>query len=222
MRLLIFVGAGSPELSQYRDVYELLQLAAPRYGYTDVDWSLRWEGQGLQPQLCSEPLQLSTAVDKGVRKIVEFERLGTEYDIVGRSFGALVAAACVVPRWPKNLRKLILWGPPVYWKMYDKFVRDFEESRKYNLTKGVRIESNYFSSLVPLESLVNELSGPVRLATGSRDTYCSPEFLTYVLSLRENASEQLTVRVANDASYEVTPQSPPYVVSSYLDALFGN
>lgn len=54
MRLLIFVGAASPELPQYRDVYELLQLAAPRCGYTDVDWSVRWEGRGLQPQLCSE------------------------------------------------------------------------------------------------------------------------------------------------------------------------
>jgi hypothetical protein len=82
--------------------------------------------------------------------------------------------------------------------MWEKFVRDFENSRRYNLTKGVLVENDYFSSLVPLESLIHELNGPVRLATGSRDTYCAPEFLTYILSLRGGASENFTARIVND------------------------
>jgi hypothetical protein len=102
MRLLVFVGAGSPELPQYQDVYELLQKAAPQYGYTETDWSIRWNGQGQQPHLCDEPIRLTTAVGDGSRKIAKYEESGLEYDLLGRSFGGLVAASCGLPNGRKD------------------------------------------------------------------------------------------------------------------------
>lgn len=219
MRLLVFVGAGNPTHSLYNRVYSLLENKAPRYGYTAVDWSIRWPGQGPDPSRSGDNLNLTDAIAVGAKRMQHYENLGDDYHILARSFGALVAAGCAVSFQPAKLKKLILWGPPVYWLMWQKFVRDFEGSRIYNLTKGVCLDEHYFSSLIPFESMLNDLKCPTIIATGSRDSYCSAEYLQYLQSLVKT-NKNLIFRIVDDAPHEVTEDLPQSIISDYLTTLF--
>jgi hypothetical protein len=219
MRLLVFIGAGTPTYPLYNQVYRLIESEALRYGYSSVDWSTRWKGQGGGWKKSRDSLNLSDAISTGRDIIHKYDSDGQDYHILGRSFGALVAACCVSPEKPRHLRKLILWGPPVYWLMWKKFVRDFEHSRKYNLSKGVHINAEYFSSLIPFESVLSDIRCRTVIATGSKDTYCSPEYLTYLESV-SRCNKKLVFRVVKDAPHEVTRSSSTQVIEDYLAALF--
>lgn len=220
MRLLVFIGAGDPTYPLYRQVYRLIESDAPRYGYTSVDSSIRWKGQDRGLKLSCDSLSLTDAIAAGCQRIYQYESEGQDYHLLGRSFGALVAACCVTSVKPKRLKKLILWGPPVYWLMWQKFVKEFESSKKYNLSKGVHMDARYFSTLIPFESILGDIDYTTVIATGSQDSYCSQEYLVYLKSISKS-NKKLAFRVVKDAPHEVTRSSSQQMIDDYLAALFG-
>ena len=218
MQLLIFPGGGSPHTHLYSAVYALLEQEAGNYGYDGIDGSITWPGQILRDDAASAALTLHGAQEVAAAKIVDYESRGIAYDLLGRSFGCLVAAQCAVNLKPKHLRKIKLWGPSAFWMLWQKYARDLESNREICRSKGLIVDETYFPSLVPFESLICHLDYHTVIATGTKDNYSSPAYLDYLRSI--TASNNLvTFRMVQDAPHEVTKDLCETVVKAYLDAL---
>lgn len=219
MKLLIFSGGGNPSHREYKDAYDLLIENAPRYGYDEVDVSLRWPGQFSEDERAEDALTFDGAVDAASNYLSKHEQEEESYDIVSRSFGTLVAARSASDNQPAKLRKLIFWGVPPYWLFWRRWKRDLEANRELGFKKGIRIEESFFSSLVPFEEMVTELSYPAVFATGTNDEVAQPAFLRYLESL-VSKEQDVDFRVVDDAPHVVDSDSTADVRKSYLEALF--
>jgi hypothetical protein len=219
MKLLIFPGGGNPSHREYKDAYDLLAENAPRYGYDEVDISLRWPGQFTENERADDALTFDGAVDAASSYLSQHEQEKERFDIVSRSFGTLVAARSAIGDQPAKLRKLIFWGVPPYWLFWRRWKRDLEANRKMGLRKGIRIEESFFSSLVPFEETIPELPYPAVVATGTNDEVAQPAFLKYLASL-VSEEQDIDFRVVDDAPHVVDSDSPADVRKGYLEALF--
>jgi hypothetical protein len=220
MNLIIFPGGGSPGNDLYASVYRLLSQAASRYGYENVDCSLRWPGHDLDGALT-----LDGALEPAKRKIAALEEGERQYDIVARSFGCFVACRMALLK-PARLRRIVLWGPPPYWLMHEMFVEHFDEWSKKSAEKGLRVSSSLFSELRPIETMLPDLQYETVVATGAQDPYVPQAHLDYLqaLTLRRTSgkfSQSITFKKAvPGAVHEVTESAPTPVIDAYFRAIF--
>ena len=221
MKLIIFPGGGSPDNPKYASVYRLLELEANKYDYASADTSLRWPGHeniGV--------VTLDGAVEVAQRKIDELEAASSKYDILARSFGCFVVLKIALDKKPKGLRKIILWGPPPYWLMWDMWCRDIEKQKEKALTKGLGVNDTLFPTVVPIEWMLPQIPYETVVATGDQDPYVSRSYLHYLESLvQEHKSKEHCQFIrfkdaVRGAVHEVTEDAPKPVIEAYLKALF--
>lgn len=221
MKLVVFPGGGSPHNPKYESVYRLIKHVARDYGYTEIDVSLLWPGHERNGVIT---LDGAMAVARGI--IDKYEAQSEQYDILARSFGCYVALKTALDRNPKGLRKIILWGPPPYWLMWEMWVSDLGTNREKAAEKGLAVDTSLFPSLVPLECLLPMMRYDTVVATGDQDPYVSPAFLRYLETLvRERKSSRYcqSIRFKDavpGAVHEVTEDAPEPVRNAYIRALF--
>jgi len=221
MKLVIFPGAGSPVSPLYVNAYGLLQRAALEHGYDTVDASLQWPGHENQGVLT-----LDGAMSRACQKIVELDANSQQYDFLARSFGCYVAVKTALEAQPKGLRKVILWGPPPYWLMWEMWCRDLDINCQVASKKGVTIDQELFSSLAPLECILPMMRHETVVVSGAQDPYVSPAYLRYLESVvRERRSTKVSQSImfkeaVPGAVHEVTDDAPAPVIQAYLKALF--
>lgn len=152
--------------------------------------------------------------------IGEYEASGvTPYDILGRSYGTYVALKIAELLRPKFLRRLILWGTPPFWRMWQIYARDFNKSYEVAKTKEVLIGRDMFPSLEPIEPLICASTYPVIIASGTADIYSTPRDVASFRALAGNDNVEFRPPVEG-APHEVTEDSPSALVDEYLKALF--
>lgn len=222
MKLVIFPGAGSPVNPLYAKAYGLLQRAALEHGYAEVDASLQWPGHENQGVLT-----LDSATGCACQKVVELDANSQQYDFLARSFGCYVAVKTALDAQPKGLRKVILWGPPPYWLMWEMWHRDLDTNRQIAMKKGVTIDQTLFPSLAPLDCMLPMMQYETVVVSGAQDPYASPAYLRYLESIvRDRQSTKVSQSImfkeaVPGAVHEVTEDAPSPVIQAYLRALFG-
>lgn len=220
--LIVFPGAGCPDSPLYTSVFALIRSAAPRFGYDRVNASVRWPGHHGQ----SGSLTLDGALKVARRELSEIEKNRVPYDILARSFGCYVAITIALKMRPKNLRKIILWGPLPFWGMWEYWKRDLAANRKKGMKKGVTVDHRLFPSLAPLESMLPTLPYEVVIATGDQDDDVPGSYLTYLAAIvrkRRGSTHSHPIRfkkAVRGAAHEVTADATKQVVKRYLTALF--
>lgn len=221
MKLIIFPGGGSPGNPKYASVYRLLELEAKNYGYTSTDSSLRWPGHDKNGFLTQDgALQVANAT------LVKLEARSDKYDILARSFGCHVALKIALDKKPKGLRKIILWGPPPYWLMWDMWCKDIEKHKGTAAEKGLTVDKNLFPSIVPIDWMLPQIPYETVVATGAQDPYVSHAYLRYLESLvQERKSDKFCQYIkfkdaVPGAVHEVEENSPRPVIDAYVKALF--
>ncbi len=223
MRLVIFPGAGSPLNLKYSSVYDLLTRLALRNGYDGVDGPLVWPGQAAGD---GEVLSLPSAVNVAATFCAKLESSTQSYDILGRSFGCVVALKLAVEKELKNLRKLILWGPPQFWLQWEMCELDSARTVRSCAEKGTSIDGTFFPSFVPVEYLISRIAHDVILATGERDRFCSHDYLAHLSAIRtayRNPDLPGTIEVTNPvqgAEHEITEAASEKTIRDYENALF--
>lgn len=221
MKLIIFPGGGSPGNPKYGSVYRLLELEAKNYGYTSTDISLRWPGHEKNGVLTLEGAQQLAEA-----KLDELEAGSEKYDILARSFGCYVALKIALDKKPKGLRKIILWGPPPYWLMWEMWCKQLETWMPKAAEKGLSVDEKLFPSVVPIECMLPQISYETVVATGTQDPYVSHNYLRYLESLvQERKSDKFcqSIKIKEavpGAVHEVTEDSPKPVIAAYMKALF--
>lgn len=219
MKLVVIPGTGCPDNEKYASVYRFLEHAASDYGYNSADITLRWPGHNHHGILT-----LDEAQEVAWEKIEELEAGTEEYDFLARSFGCYVALKIAKEKQPNRLRKIILWGPPPYWLMWEMFCRDIEENSRIARGKGTSVDDTLFSTLVPLESMLAEIRYETIVATGNQDPYVPPAHLHYLESIVQKRSDHpQCIRFKGavpGAVHEVTEDASDLVKQAYLKALF--
>lgn len=228
MNLVILPGGGNPD-AQYKQVYALLEEGAKKYGYTNIDTTLRWPGH-INPNktMKHDTLTLEAAVERTARKLKEYEAKQMSYDLLGRSFGGLVALRYAT-RMPthKLLKKIILYGPVPYWRIWEDFGRDIKKTSKKARERGLSINSNYFPTVIPIESMLPSVEVPTVVVLGEKDEYvnipgghAAVDYLYYLKKI-VGSKGKFCFRIVLGASHTITKDnSSPEVIESYLDMLF--
>lgn len=220
MKLIILPGGGSPDNQLYSKVYELLASEALNYGYKAVDTTLRWPGHANSKGIVSDKLTLDGAMAIAISKIQEYEDRGMKYDLLGRSFGTIVAVKYAIDYKPNGLRKIILWGPPPFWLIWQMFVRDIETNSKSAKGKGLYLDNTFFPSIVPIESILPYLEINSVIVCGTKDPISKPAYINYLWNCVAHKAN-FAFRTVEGAIHEVTSEnSSPDVVKAYLEALF--
>lgn len=219
-QLLIFPGSGDPAYPLYARVYELIASLASKAGYDDVDCSIRWPGQ----KSFNRPgvLNVHSAVAVAKDHLRNADEAGGDYVVLARSFGCFVALQATTEYRPRNCRRLVLWGPPPYWKLHDLLVSQIEDQIRKSRDKHVIIDGSYFSSFTPVEQLLRDAVIETVVAYGTKDRL-APKHLVSVIE--EIAAENQLVKSPRSvigADHEVTGDEPPEVIAAYFDALFKN
>lgn len=217
--LLIFPGAGNPSQHLYARVYDLIERGALEYGYETVDTSIRWPGQRNDDSEESAALDFHSSLNVAGRHLQIYEQTSTPYDILARSFGTYVALRIATSLRPRFLNRLILWGVPPFWRMWEIYVRDFDATQRLGTSKGVVINRGLFASLEPVESLLESVSYQVTIASGTEDKFSTSADVSYLRALVVNENVRFNQPVKS-APHEVTDEFPSAVVSDYFHALF--
>jgi pimeloyl-ACP methyl ester carboxylesterase len=217
--LIVFPGGGSPSTPLYAEVFSLIRQGAMKYGYSSVDLSVRWLGHIEGDQDNTPPLTLPSAVETAAGYLSKYDEAGAPYDILARSFGTYVALRSAATFRPKNLGRMILWGPPPFWRLWELFVRDLDANLEMCRQKGLSIGTSFFPTLVPFESLLCEVTYPVVIASGTKDKYSTPADILYLEALA-GGKKNVSFRRVEGAIHEVTAESPPEIVDSYVSELF--
>ena len=221
MKLIIFPGGGSPGNPKYASVYRLLELESKNYGYTSTDCSLQWPGHEN-----NGVLTLDGALHVAYAKLDELEAGSDKYDILARSFGCYVALKIALDKKPKGLRKIILWGPPPYWLMWEMWCGCLNKFAPQAKDKGLTVDEKLFPSIVPIEWMLPQISYETVVAAGTQDPYVSEAYLRYLESrVRERKSDKYcqSIKIKEavpGAVHEVTEDAPKPVIDAYLKALF--
>ena len=213
--LVVFPGAGDPASPLYQSVYLLLEQLAKDHGYSEVSTDVRWPGHLSVNNLS---LTLGSSVDLAMKRL---SLLDGHYDLLARSFGCFVALKCENMLPPTNKpSRIMLWGPPPFWLVWQMFIRDFTENASIARDKGVQIGEDFFPSIEPVESLLQNITTPTIVTSGSLDPYCSPSFLDYLKNI-VMANEKVIVREPiKGAKHEVARDSDPELINAYSNALF--
>ncbi len=166
------------------------------------------------------------ALDVARIKLGELEAGSDQYDFLARSFGCYVALKMALDGQLKNLRKVILWGPPPYWLMWEMWRRDIEANKKIAGEKGLAVDNALFPTFVPLECMLPMMRYETVVATGDQDPYVPHAYLHYLESIvkeRKSSKYCQSIRfnaAVSGAVHEVTEDAPGPVKEAYLKALF--
>lgn len=223
MKLIVFPGIGSPHNPKYASVYRLIEQSAPKYGYDSVE-ILQWRGQNDDGVLTLDGA-LAEAKTKFDSETTGFKQF-SDIHILARSFGCFVALKLALDCQPKNLRKMILWGPPPFWLVWEMFLKDFKINQKTAHEKGTRLDEGFYPSIVPIEYMLPLISYETTVATGENDPYVPQSFVNYLESLvkqRKNTKNCQCFHFKEavpGACHEVTEDAPAPVIEAYLKALF--
>ena len=152
--------------------------------------------------------------------IRRYEDARKPYDILGRSFGTYVALKITETLQPKFLGRLILWGVPPFWHMWELYVRDFSETFEVAKTKGVLISRDSFSSLEPVEPIMKKITCPVIIASGTEDSHSTPNDINSFKALIKNKHIHFKDPVEG-APHEVSEDLSKSLITEYHKALFG-
>lgn len=199
----------------------MLEQEAKNFGYDSTDCSLQWPGHekvGI--------LTLDGALQIAHDKLDEIEAYTDEYDILARSFGCYVALKIALDKKPKGLRKIILWGPPPYWLMWEMWRKHLETWKPKAADKGLAVDETLFPSVEPIEWMLPQITYETVVATGTQDPYVSHAYLRYLESLvQEQKSDKFCQSIkfkdaVPGAVHEVTEDSPRPVIEAYMKALF--
>lgn len=221
MNLVIFPGGGNPDSALHAQVYALITLRASAFGYSTVDTSVRWPGHCSAGQT-EQVLTFDGALSVAQTVLEKYEQSGEEYDILARSFGTYVALKSTMSKEFQTIRRIVLWGPPPFWNMWQIFVRDLVNTKDAALAKGLNIDARFFPSLEPIESLLLETERRVIVATGSEDKFATPPFHEYLTQMATRKRDNITFRpVVQGAPHEVTEKLPSEVVQDYLNSILG-
>ena len=221
MNLLLLPGAGNPEaVPLYSDVYDLLRNEAERWGFGIFVDSVRWPGQCDPASRGTTPcLTVASAIEVAV-DAVEAMPPGP-FCILARSFGCTVALKAMEhERRSRTPERLILWGPPAFWRLWELFGRDIGPSQAKAQSKGVRIDASYWASLEPTESLLRRVRVPTIVAAGTDDVLCDSAFRNYLEELCLGNPAVVVRPVVSGGVHEVTAASGSAVVAAYSEALF--
>lgn len=222
MKLIIFPGAASPDHPGYQGVYELLVEMASRHGFEDVDLSVRWPGQLNDRGEGVGSLDLTTASEQAVGVLNREEQTGRPYVVLARSFATFVGLAAIRDAKPSCLQKIILWGPPPYWRCWEGFCHGRAEFVEAGAKKWVRISESFFEAIEPIEFLLQGVRIPCVIASGSLDKYCQPIDVSYLRWVcRDNSLVRFSTLVP-EAGHEVSEVHPRAVLDAYESALFGD
>jgi len=212
-KLVIFPGAGDPSSSAYMPVYELLEQEARIRGYRTITL-LKYPGHVSHK---AGTLTLDSAVRQSVDAC---SALGSKLVFLGRSFGCFVALE-VAKHLYRSLGRVILWGPPPFWLVWEMMARDYEEISKIGLSKHVCFDKGVFVTMKPIESLLRQTGVPVQVSTGSLDSLASPDFIDYLKSICSvNPLIQFSP-IVKGAKHEVTRLDESKVVKAYLATVLG-
>lgn len=211
----VFPGIGSPKTKAYSPVYDLLAALALRRGYQRVD-VVTWPGQ---TEGDDERLSFPAALAKARDWVHSQEHGGTGFDILGRSFGTLVAMNIAVEDRPRFLNRLMCWGPSPFSTYWAYFVRNQAQTVASSLAKGTRIDPDLFVELIPMEILAAENEYPVRFVRGDRDELCPEAFFRLLQSACEGR-RTVSFGVVSGAAHEVKSSDPAQVRLDYETALF--
>ena len=217
--LIVFPGGGNPSTPLYSAVFSLIERGAIQHGYEYVDLSVRWRGHIECDQVLAPPLTLQSAVDTAVEYMSKYDGEGTPYDILARSFGTYVALKSASTLRPKFLERMILWGPPPFWRLWQLFVRDLDANLQMCREKGLSLDQSFFPSLQPFESLLGEATYPLVIASGTKDKYSTPADIQYFEELVKD-KDNVGFRKVEGAIHEVTEDSPAEIVDAYVKGLF--
>lgn len=114
----------------------------------------------------------------------------------------------------------MLWGPPPFWLVWQMFIRDFAENASIARDKGVQIGEDFFPSIEPVESLLQNVTTPTIVTSGSLDPYCSPSFLGYLKNIVMANKKVIVREPIKGAKHEVAMDSDPELINAYSNALF--
>lgn len=217
--LIVFPGGGNPSTPLYGGVFSLIKRGALQHGYSSVDISVRWSSHIESDKAEAPPLTLDSAVETAVEYLGKYEKGDAPYDILARSFGTYVALKSTCFLRPRHLERIILWGPPPFWRLWQLFVRDLEVNLQVCREKGLSIDQRFFPSLEPFESLLCEAKYPLVIASGTKDKYSTPADIQYFEGLAAG-KENICFREVEGAIHEVTEESPAEIVELYLNELF--
>jgi hypothetical protein len=213
--LAIFPGIGNPHSEEYSPVYDLLKRLAQQHGYHKIE-VLTWPGQG---KADNKLLNFSAAFEVAFTWARSQESRGIKFDILGRSFGTLVAMNLAVKHTSPCLNRIICWGPSPFSTYWDYFVRRIDETTDSSLDKGTRIDHNLFDELIPMEFLAKENKYPVKFIRGDQDALC-PESFFHVLQTICVDHAKVEFGVVTGAKHEVKPSAPSSVLAAYEAILF--
>jgi pimeloyl-ACP methyl ester carboxylesterase len=216
--LLIFPGTGDPSSLLYEKVYGLIELLAVAEGYSSVDRSVRWPGH--QSSGISGTLSVAAAAETARALIRRYEESAQSYDILARSFGCFVALLAMEQSKVNNCRRIVLWGPPPYWKLWELWVRDIALNATKGTEKGVLFDGSLFSSVVPIESLLPRVQRRTTVAYGTRDRFFPISFVAYLRALSSDNPLVENFCPVAEADHEVTETDGDQVVQAYKRALF--
>ena len=228
--LIIAPGAASPTHPRYREAREALVDAASERGYTKIE-TLSYPGHDHD----GYALHLDTSSAAIIGAIKSHCAGGGTPSILARSYGCYAAVRALIDA-DVQIERLVLWGPPPYWLMYefwrrdlDRIVPDIHMTRKEEAAaRFTRIDGSFFESLVPIEVLLQDRILASRLqhlvlATGEADPYCPPPFLQYLGSLiRALGNNALVCDAIPGVGHSVLAREcSPDSWARYLDAVLG-
>ncbi len=216
--LLVLPGVSAASDPKYVGIYGVLRDKALTAGFADVEMCA-WPGQAPCP--ADEEITLEGAVDRTRAAIARLRAKRRRFSLLGRSFGTMVAAFIAARDAPVDgLERIILWGTPplyIYWKW---FCRDLTSTAAMVRERGVRITQRFYQSTIPVELLLEEVSCPVRIATGSADPQVPVPFRAHLADLAAGRPN-ISLREAAGCAHEVTPDQSDEVLGGYACALFG-
>lgn len=214
--LLVFPGVGSPEQSKYAEVCKLMTEGAKNRGFDEIE-VLYWPGQKAMHR---GELSLNYAAEIARQKLIDWDKSNREYFIHARSFGTLVACTLLNEIRDLRLKRLILWGPPPFFILWDVFRRDFPHARLTAQEKGTWLSETFFESLIPIEVLLKMIQYKVIIATGQRDKYCCPSFLDYLRDITSTNMNLKFEKAVDGTEHEVTHADKEEVQAAYLQVIF--
>lgn len=219
MDLIVFPGGGSPTNPRYAKVYSAIDVEARGAGYENVDLSVSYPSHFTDNPSGASGMRFDTAVARALEAVMRHEERGAKYDILARSFGCLIAAKIACDHRPRNLRRLVIWGPPPFWRLWEMLVLDIDAISAEGRQKGVLLDRETFGTLVPFEHLLPSIACDAVIATGTNDRVCSPEHVRYLEAL--HGAPRFSFRVVEGAPHEVSPDNvSAEVLAAYADALF--
>lgn len=220
MNLIVFPGGGSPKNPRYAKVYSAIDAEARRAGYSEVDLTVAYPSHFDSDPSNASGMRFDTAVDRGLAAVRRHEESNATFDLLARSFGCLIAAKIARDMRPRGLRRLVIWGPPPFWRLWEMLVKDIDAISAEGRQKGVLLDRETFGTLTPFEHLLPGIACEVVIATGTKDQVCSPAHVRYLEALHGREA-RFSFRVVEGAPHEVSPDNvTPDVLAAYSDALF--